>query len=336
MKKRLNKAVSMYIKPVLGTISGKKPIMALTVDKLTLKNKTKFGIARIIKKRKGNPDIAGFLDKSKLIIVNSKDFLKWKKVKNLKIKNIKKIIKDLSKEDMTFIGLEDPDIYNQKGIKHLYFTIAFKLKNKKGYKIYLGHAIGKSLNKLIATDPLLNPQGKYVRGFKEISIPKIKYSKFILTEAQLCNNKNCFSVIEEVTDNYKHHHIVLDPRKMKYNWCKGELSPCCFLPKKFLSYKNLLIGIINGREKSKKLNKKTYYGKFKPGLILFNPKTGEIPWISPEPLFEDPDAKTITFASDFVKTSKTKGILYCHVNDSFVRAYEINKNKLKNLLPKKI
>ena len=84
------------------------------------------------------------------------------------------------------------------------------------------------------------------------------------------------------------------------------------------------------------LEGKKVYGKFRPGLFLFNPKTGEIPWVSPNPLFEDPKARTITFASDFLQISKHEGILYCHVNDSFVRAYEIDAKELKRYLKEKV
>ena len=74
-------------------------------------------------------------------------------------------------------------------------------------------------------------------------------------------------------------------------------------------------------------------GDFAPGLALFNPKTGEIPWISSQPLFKDPKATTITFASEFLEINKEEGILYCHPNDSFVRAYKIKASALRKLLP---
>ena len=35
---------------------------------------------------------------------------------------------------------------------------------------------------------------------------------------------------------------------------------------------------------------------------------------------------------DFVQTEKDKGVLYCHVNDSFVRAYEIDAKELRKYL----
>ena len=78
---------------------------------------------------------------------------------------------------------------------------------------------------------------------------------------------------------------------------------------------------------------KKIYGDFLPGIALYNSETGEIPWVADKPLFKDPKATTITFASDFIQTSKTEGILYAHPNDSFVRAYRLNALKLRSLLP---
>ncbi len=334
MKKKLNSIVSMYVKPALGNVSGKNPVMALAVDK---KSKNPYsGVARVIVKRKGNVDVSGYLDKSKLIIVESKDLLNWKKVCDLKIKGIDEVIKNLEKKDRFFIGLEDPDIYNEKGIKHLYFTIPFKLKDKKKYAIFLGHAKGKRLDNLEATAPLLGPINKDICGFKEIAISP---GNFHLSEMGIIKNQNktegvsVISLIKSknLKDNWNFEKIILDPKKLKYDWVMGHLSPCCFLP---IQIKGLFVGIINGRAPSKKIGNKVSYGKFHPGLILFNPKTGEIPWISSEPLFEDPDATTITFASDFIKRSKDKGLLYCHVNDSFVRAYDVDLRELKKYVEK--
>ena len=52
-----------------------------------------------------------------------------------------------------------------------------------------------------------------------------------------------------------------------------------------------------------------------------------------EPFIQDSEAKTITFASQFVERGKGSGILYAHVDDSFVRAYTLNANEIKALLP---
>jgi hypothetical protein len=337
---KINKIVSYYEKPALGNVNPETRYMALTVDK---ESKSPYlGLAREITKSRGSVDVPGFVDKSKLIIVKSKDLLSWTKVKDLRVKGIENITRKIKPKDSYFIGLEDPDIYNEGRIKHVYFTIAFKKNNEDKHIVYLGHAQGKSLNQLTATQPALSPiLNKNICGFKETDIPLRTSSKilFTLNEIVIFKNNNQISAISLSKANnfskpWKFKKIILHPKKMKYKWCQGELSPCCFLPKDFLNYDGLLVGIINGREPKKILNKKEVYGKFRPGLILFNTKTGEIPWISKEPLFEDPDARTITFTSDFIQTKSDEGILYAHVNDSFVRAYRINKEELKKYIEK--
>lgn len=339
---KINPIISYYEKPALGTINSKARFMALTIDKNS--SKPFLGLAREITKSRGSVNVPGFVDESKLIIVKSKNLLHWTKVKDLRIKGIKEIIQKIKPKDSYFIGLEDPDIYTENKIKHIYFTIAFKINNKDKYIIYLGHAKGKSLNQLTATQPVLSPiLNKNICGFKETCIsPKTSNKlRFILNEVGICNNSDQISAISLSKVNtfskpWRFKKIILHPKKMKYDWCKGHLSPCCFLPKDFISYKNILVGIVNGRESEKIINGKKVYGKFKPGLILFNPKTGKIPWISKEPLFEDLNARTITFASDFIQINSEEGILYCHVNDAFVRAYKINKKGFKKYIEKAV
>lgn len=339
---KLNNAVSMYSKPVFGTVRAEQRVMAISIDKET-KNPY-LGLAREITKSQGTPDKPGFIDESKLIIVKSKDALNWKKKSDLKIKGIQNIIKKLSGKDKYFIGLEDPDIINEGKIKHVYFTIAFKYKNKVGYAVYLGHAQGNSIENLTATKPVLSPIGKF-RGFKEVTISPInkKNYRINLSEAQLVINNEELSVTITAKSNslskpWKFKEIILDPRKMKYSWCKGETSPMILFPEDFISLKdkNLVVGIINGREVKKIVNKEKVHGKFRPGLFIYNLETGKVKWISPTCLFEDPGARTITFSSDFLRTSSEEGILYAHVNDSFIRAYKINSKELKKLLPKNL
>jgi hypothetical protein len=73
---------------------------------------------------------------------------------------------------------------------------------------------------------------------------------------------------------------------------------------------------------------------FSVGLFIYDYEKGKIDWISPEPLIIDSEARTITFASQFVLTGLGEGILYAHVDDSFVRAYTLKAEDLKTLLPK--
>jgi hypothetical protein len=91
---------------------------------------------------------------------------------------------------------------------------------------------------------------------------------------------------------------------------------------------------MNGREANKKIEGKTKYGIFSVGLFIYDYEKGKIDWVSPEPLIRDTEAKTITFASQFVETNQGEGILYAHVDDSFVRAYTLYADGLKALLPK--
>jgi hypothetical protein len=72
---KLNSIVSMYSKPAFGSIDSKKPVMALSVDKES-KNPLR-GISRTILKRKGTVDVPGYIDFSKLIIIESQDGLFW-------------------------------------------------------------------------------------------------------------------------------------------------------------------------------------------------------------------------------------------------------------------
>jgi hypothetical protein len=141
------------------------------------------------------------------------------------------------------------------------------------------------------------------------------------------------SKTKDLRKNWRYMKIALDPEKTNYDWCSGHLSPCRIFPSEIYNKNNLLLGILNGRQKEIIKEQKKIFGKFCPGLFLFNPETGNIPWISEKPLFEDPDAKKITFASDFVQTKNSEIIIYCHVNDSFIRAYKLNIEEIKKQIP---
>jgi hypothetical protein len=336
---KINDSVFMYPEPVFGTIIAEQRVMAISIDKS--KEKPYKGLAREITKSRGNPDVPGFVDESKLIIVESQDGLKWKKKKDLEIKRIDEILHKLAGDDKYFIGLEDPDIYDENGLNHVYFTIAFKYKDKVGYAVYLGHAEGKSLESLNATKPVLSPFNEF-RGFKEVMISPVNKQgyRMNLSEAQMVVNDDEFSITvlskaKQMGGSWDYEKIAIDPRKMKYSWCKGETSPVILFSRDFISSgkKDLLVGIINGREPKMIVDGKKVFGKFRPGLILYNPETGDVPWVAPECLFEDPDARSITFSSEFLRTGKKEGILYAHINDSFIRAYKLDASKLKNLLP---
>ena len=89
---------------------------------------------------------------------------------------------------------------------------------------------------------------------------------------------------------------------------------------------------MNGREANRSMDGKMAYGVFSVGLFIYDYERGKIDWVSPEPFIRDSNAKTITFASQFVEQEKGNGILYAHVDDSFVRAYTLNAAEMKSLL----
>ena len=94
-----------------------------------------------------------------------------------------------------------------------------------------------------------------------------------------------------------------------------------------------MLGIINGREANQIIGKDIKYGMFSVGLFIYDYEKGKIDWVSPDPLIQDSQAKTITFASQFVGTTEGEGILYAHVDDSFVRAYTLYAGGIRLLLP---
>lgn len=271
--KELVPGVEYYEKPAYKRSGPDKHAFALNIDKARGDYKPRGrlrGVVREITKREGSVyRPGGFLDKSKLIIVESKDGLVWKKIKDLKIEGIDKIVEDLGYEDYFFIGLEDPDILtDEKGIKHVYFTIPLRHKYRKRRKhlIILGHAQGKTLNNLMATKPVIGKLNGGIVGFKEIAVSPIKYkgTRINLAEIRIYHptrqRKIAIAALKSknMAGPWKYLRIVADPTKVKTKWCHGELSPCTFLPKDFLSYGKYLVGIINGRSPKKESKRKTY------------------------------------------------------------------------------
>ena len=342
--KKLNNNVDFWDIPVLGTEKQEngKIFMALSIDPKS-KNPYK-GIARQVTERQGSPDVPGFLDRSKLVIVQSYDLLNWKVVGDLVIKNIDKIIQEIKKggEDKFFIGLEDPDILvDENGKKHLYFTVPFKYVGRDGCDVHVGHAEGDNLENLTATLPVLSKVNNEIVGFKEICpSPTVKGGyRFVLAETFVDRgDKRKFSATsisksKNFSNKWDYIKLVHDPEKETKNWCSGHSSPCKILDPNFIIHINYLVGIMNGCEPTKEAGENKIYGKFRPGLFLFDNQKGEIVWISDEPLLEDNIATTITFASDIVYLNDKEAILYAHPNDSFVRAYKLKTSKIKKLLP---
>ena len=299
------------------------------------------GLVRCILSRVGNIRIKGYIDRSELHLIKGNFPYHYVVGERLKINGEEEMIKELERKNWESIGLEDPDIWYDPDDQrlHIYFTIPLRAKRKGGrMRIYLGHAEGNSLNSLRITEPVLT-NDRF--SAKEVAIaPKNTQDfRYNLFESSDKVGKTRFSTIrvaiaKQASPPWEFGKTVFHPAKQGFDWCAGHASPGPLLPKTFIDLgKGKCLGIINGREANKQVGEKTFYGVFSVGLMIYNYERGEIEWVSPRPFIRDPQAKTITFASQFVETAPGQGVLYAHIDDSFVRAYCINANSLKLLLP---
>jgi hypothetical protein len=177
---------------------------------------------------------------------------------------------------------------------------------------------------------------------KEVSIAPLnsKGFRYNLIESRDRQTDTTYSIIkvaiaEDMGKPWKYGETVFHPKEHNIPWVGGHASPGPLLPKSFIDVgEGKLLGIINGREANQKMSDKIKYGMFSVGLFIYDYENGKIDWVSPEPFIQDTEAITITFASQFVETNQGVGILYAHVDDSFVRAYTLNAESIKSLLPK--
>jgi hypothetical protein len=327
---------------VIETNSTYPLVMAIALDPRT---KYKEGVLRCITHREGDVMIKGYKDKSELHKVTGDSLEHFSISERIKIKGEDEMIASLMKEGLEFIGLEDPDIWidEKTDLLHLYFTIPLlsikKIENQlKG--VHLGHAVGKDLDSLVMTDPVLltDSKGQYA---KELSISPInsKGFRYNLVESCIREGDTRYSTVRiakalDMGSKWEFGQTVLHPKEWNISWIAGHASPGPLFPYTFIDIgKNKRVGIVNGREKNKVVNGIILYGMFSVGLFIYDFEEGKIDWVSPEPFIQDSEAKTITFASQFVETNKGEGILYAHVDDSFVRAYTLKAEDIKGLLP---
>jgi hypothetical protein len=314
-------------------------VMAIALDPRT---HYKEGIARCILSREGDVSVSGYIDRSALYKVKGDSLEHFSIGKKVIIKNQEEVIAGLLKEGSECIGLEDPDIWidEKNEVMHVYFTLPIKHIEPHHYSIHLGHAIGKDIDSLEMIEPILLDEGN---GYaKEISIAPInsKGVRLNLVESNKKGKDWIYSTVrvaiaEDMGKPWKFGETVFNPEDSHIPWIGGHASPGPLLPKTFINVgEHKMLGILNGREANQKINGETKYGMFSVGLFIYDYEHGKIDWVSPEPLIIDSEAKTITFASQFAETDAGKGILYAHVDDSFIRAYSLDADQLKNLLPK--
>lgn len=321
--------------------------MAMTLDPSAGNRR---GVVRCITSRSGDLRKKGNVDRSELHIITGDSLEQFSIGERLVIRNEQEVVGGMlarGSGTLDFIGLEDPDIWidPETNLLHLYFTIPLILKNKTfgvHSRISLGHAVGSTLNTLEMTEPVLECDIKRWWTAKEVSIaPRNKVGiRLNLVESSAYERGIHYSVVrtavaDDMGGPWQFGKLVFHPAEHRISWLAEHASPGPLFPRSFVDVgEGRLLGIMNGREASTMLGgSEIIYGIFSVGLFIYDYEHGEIAWVSPEPLIRDSEAKMITFASQFIETTPGEGILYAHVDDSFVRAYTLYAEGIRALLP---
>jgi hypothetical protein len=320
-----------------------KHVMAITLDPRT---NYKEGMLRCITSRSGDLAFRGNTDRSELHKIIGGPIESFEIGEKLHIKNEVEIVGELTGKD-DFLGLEDSSIWIDKktDLMHVYFTIPIKpFDEKKRTKVHLGHAVGKDLNSLEMTMPVL--MDNQIRRAKEVSIAPLNRQGFRLNLIESIDRTTeaRYSIVQvaiarDMGESWEYGEIAFHPGEHDLPWIAGHASPGPLFPKNFIDVgEGKLLGVINGCEANQNIGDKVRYGTFSIGLFIYDYENGKIDWVSKSPFIQDSEAgkngnRAITFASQFVETSKGEGILYAHVDDSFVRAYTLKVELLKSLLP---
>lgn len=334
---------------VVEAVGDYKHVMALTLDP---RAGNKEGVVRCIASREGSVDTYGYVDRSELHRLHSdadgRFIIGEKLIFSGEAAIVNAITKKLGDDaDWEYLGNEDPDIWidEETGLLHLYFTMPFRNTKEDRMSISLGHAMGKDLDSLEMTEPVLLDAGDAIDGLmgvaKELSIaPKnSKGTRHNLIESAEKRDGIWYSVVRKVgvkdmDHDWEIQEILFHPAEHNITWAGEHVSPGPLISQDFLDIGDgKLVGFLNGREKSDRTENDTKYGKFSVGLFIYDYERGKIDWVSPEPIIYDSEATTITFASQFVEMGGGKGILYAHVDDSFIRAYDVDAETIKGQLP---
>lgn len=338
MENTPNEAFVQHPGKVLEATGAFKHIMAIALDPSSTYSR---GIARCIVSRDGDVSKHGYIDRSQIHLIQGSFPDHFEIGKELHIESGEKIIPFLGKDGYEFIGLEDPDIYidPDSGLTHVYFTMPYINRAEDSALIHLGHAAGKDLNSLIMTEPVLRETSK-TSSAKELSMAPInsKGARLNLFESSKREKDFHYSVVQvaiakDMSSPWEFGEVIFHPKEHKIPWIGGHASPGPLLPKSFIDIgENKLVGIMNGRGVNRRIDGDIKYGMFSVGLFIYDYENGKIGWVSPEPFIQDTEATTITFASQFIETKPGEGILYAHVDDSFVRAYTLKVEGIQKIL----
>lgn len=316
-------------------------MMALALDS---SSEYKRGLIRCITSREGNVEIKGYVDRSQLYTISGDSLEHFTVGERIQIMNEMEILEELTPKGWECIGLEDPDIWvdNETGLTHVYFTIPIKPSGpEEKIRIHLGHAVGRDLHSLEMTEPVLLDNHALGASAKEVSIAPLnsKGLRYNLIESRDRKPEGRHSIVrvaiaEDMGKPWKYGDTVFHPADHHISWIGGHASPGPLFPQEFINVgEGKLLGVMNGREANQNIGDKIKYGMFSIGLFIYDFENGKIDWVSSEPFIQDSEAKTITFASQFVEAVTGEGILYAHVDDSFVRAYTLYAEGMRTLLP---
>ncbi|MBI4068008.1 hypothetical protein HY413_01200 [Candidatus Kaiserbacteria bacterium] len=314
-------------------------VMAIALDATS---NYKRGVIRCITSREGSVDVGGYIDRSVIHHVSETTPGHFTIGGRLEIRG-EDVLTKFGGGAWECIGFEDPDLFFDERMQqlHLYFTLPLRHKVKGTVQVHLGHAVGKDLDSLEMTEPVLQSDPKGKNSAKEVSIAPensegIRYN---LIESNDKRGHRWYSTVrvaiaKDMGKEWEFGPVAFHPGDHKIPWAGEHASPGPLFPKSFIDLgPGKMLGIMNGREASRKVGKKTHYGSFAIGLFIYDYEHGKIEWVSPQPLIQDTEAKTITFASQFVQHESGSGTLYAHVDDSFVRAYTLNADSIRTLMP---
>ncbi|MGA7159704.1 MAG: hypothetical protein WBZ48_01800 [Bacteroidota bacterium] len=307
--------------------------MALTLDP---RSGNKEGILRCIISREGDVEFSGSIDRSVLHKVRGDSLDHFSIEGALAIENESEIIRQLGGNEWDFLGLEDPDIWidEKTGLMHIYFTIPLRNKSDGLTLTHLGQAVGRNFDSLKMTLPVLMDRAKEV-CIAPLNKRGIRYN---LVESSELSNDYWYSTVrvgiaEDMGKPWEYGETVFHPKKHNIPWIGGHASPGPLMPETFIEVgEGKRVGIMNGRERNQMVGDRIKYGMFSIGLFIYDYENGKIDWVSPEPLIRDSQARTSTFASQFVEIDRTTGILYAQVDNSFVRTFTLKAETVNSLI----
>jgi hypothetical protein len=338
---RLNDAIERIDEPVLETDGRCEHIMALHFDP---RGDYEEGIARCVVSRAGDVEEPGFIDRSRIHAVDVRSPYDVELGPELDIAGSQAVVEDLAEFDRcNFLGFEDPNLWcdRESGVLHFYCTVPFLDRNAGEISVYLGHAEGPGLDSLRMTAPVLEPEPDVHRGAKEVAIapPSSEGGRYNLVESNDVVDDTWYSVLRTavapgLTGPWEYGEVALHPRDHSYDWFAGHASPGPLLPPEFVDVgESRRVGLLNGREAERREGGAPTFGSFTVGLSVYDFERGTVEWVSPEPVIEDPAAETITFASAYRLLGPETGLIYAHIDDSFVRAYRVDTAALESYLP---